>query len=301
MRFARYLLALWCLPASAAVTTSREVVTLPGVGQLQAVVSTPSAEGPKPALLVVGWLSCDSVNADDPNDGFIEFLNGVVRDAGLVVMRVDKPGVGGSDGNCAETDFRTELEGYRAAWKQLAARADVDRSRMFVLGLSNGGGVAPLVPGEPAAAGFVSVGGWSRTWFEHMMSFERRRMTLKRLKPDQVSERMKAVARLYDAYLNEGRTPEAILRESPDLAIAWEGNPKSQYGRPPSFFQQLQQLNLASEWARVTVPTLVVYGDHDWIMDREEQELIVNAVNLNRPQLATLTVIPRMDHFFSAA
>lgn len=284
--------------AQTEVTVSRAVVSLAGVGKLEATVSTPPGEGLKPALLVVGWLSCDSVNSKDPNDGFIEFLDGVVRRSGFIVMRVDKPGVGGSDGVCGQTDFVTELEGYRAAWMQLASRDDVDRTRVFILGLSNGGGVGPLVPTEPPAAGFVSVGGWSRTWFEHMLAFERRRMTLQGLAPRDVSDRMKAVVRLYGAYLTEGRAPEQILREAPELGVAWEGDRRAQFGRPPRFFQQLQELNLAATWSGVSVPTLVVYGAQDWIMDREDQELMVRVVNERNAGYATLAVIQRMDHFF---
>ena len=293
MRLLRVLLLVQSVAAFGEVAISRENVALPGVGNLRAVVSSPDAPGRKPALLVVGWLSCDSVNANDPADGFIRFLDAIAQRSNFVMMRVDKPGLGGSDGDCAETDFLTELEGYRIAWRQLAARADVDPHRIFILGLSNGGGFAPLVPSEPPAAGFVSIGGWSRTWLEHMLDFERRRLTLKRLAPADVSERMKAVAAFYEQYLIESRSPKDIVRDAPKLAIAWEGDLQHQYGRPPKFFQQLQQLNLAEAWSKVKVPTLIVYGANDWIMDREEQELIAACA-----KLSTLVVIPRMDHFF---
>lgn len=296
--FFRALIFLAALPAAGALQITRETVDLPGVGKLQAVVSSPEGEGKKPAILVAGWLSCDSVNATDPADGFIQFLNEIAHRSGAVLMRVDKPGVGGSDGDCGATDFTTELEGYRRAWRQLAARPDVDRTRMYVLGLSNGGGIAPLVPSEPAAAGFISIGGWSRTWFEHMLDFERRRLTLRGLAPDEVTNRMKQVARFYDLYLIERRLPAQILRDTPQLASAWDGDPNRQYGRPPAFFQQLQELNLAAAWSSVKVPVLIVYGGNDWIMDREEQELIAAAVNRNRAGLARLEVLPRMDHFF---
>ena len=298
MKRALILIFACSLPAYGAVRRSPEVVAVPGIGNLRAVVSTPAGHGPHPALFVVGWLSCDSVNAVDPADAFLQFLNEIEERSGMVVMRVDKPGVGGSDGDCAATDFVIELEGYRAAWRQLAKRSDVDPSRMFVLGLSNGGGVAPLVPTTPAAAGFVSIGGWARTWFEHMLDLERRRMALAGVAPAEVSTRMKAVASFYTKYLIERRSPAEILRTAPELRVAWEGDTARQYGRPPQFFQQLQELNLAAAWSEVRVPTLVVHGANDWIMDRDDQEAIVTAVNKQRPGLATFVVLDRMDHFF---
>jgi len=59
-------------------------------------------------------------------------------------MRVDKPGVGESEGVCKRTDFLTELSGYRAAFDSLRKCQFIDLDRVFV-GLSNGGGTAPLV------------------------------------------------------------------------------------------------------------------------------------------------------------
>ena len=178
---------------AAEVTVTHDTVPVAKVGKLAAVTTVPPTSGRKPALLLAGWLSCDSVASTNESDGFVRFMKEVANRSGFVFMRVDKPGVGGSDGNCAETDFKTELEGYRAGWHQLAARSDVDTSRMFVLGISNGGGFAPLVPSDPPAAGYISIGGWSKTWFEHMIAFERTRLTLQGTPADKVNALMKAV------------------------------------------------------------------------------------------------------------
>jgi hypothetical protein len=73
MRALRLTLLFVASAAAAEVVRVPETVPLPGVGNLKAVVSSPQKTGRHPALLVVGWLSCDSVNATDPNDGFIGF------------------------------------------------------------------------------------------------------------------------------------------------------------------------------------------------------------------------------------
>jgi len=51
----------------------------------------------------------------------------------------------------------------------------------------------------------------------------------------------------------------------------------------------------AAAWGRVKVPTLVVSGDYDWIMDRAEAENIVALVG----PAARLLVVPRADHSFT--
>lgn len=283
---------------AAEVAVIHETVSLQNVGKLTAVTTVPSTPGRKPALLLAAWLSCDSVASTNESEGFVRFMKEVASGSGFVFMRVDKPGVGGSDGNCAETDFKTELEGYRAGWRQLSARPDVDPSRMFVLGISNGGGFAPLVPSEPAAAGYVSIGGWSKTWFEHMIAFERTRLALQGAPAAEVNVLLKAVEQLYDEYLNHHRLPAEIFKEHPDFKAAWDGPTTDQYGRPPAFFQQLQELNLAEAWSHVSVPTLVIHGGQDWIMNRSDKDLIVECVNHGGRKLASLIELPRMDHFF---
>jgi pimeloyl-ACP methyl ester carboxylesterase len=45
----------------------------------------------------------------------------------------------------------------------------------------------------------------------------------------------------------------------------------------------------------VRAPTLVTWGEYDWIMDRADQEQIVRLVGSS----ARLLVVPRADHSFS--
>jgi pimeloyl-ACP methyl ester carboxylesterase len=75
----------------------------------------------------------------------------------------------------------------------------------------------------------------------------------------------------------------------------WYDAPDSQYGRPARFYHQLQDLDLAAAWSKVRVPTLVVWGEYDWIMDRSDQDQIVQLVG----PPARLLIVPRGDHSFS--
>jgi pimeloyl-ACP methyl ester carboxylesterase len=216
---------------------------------------------------------------------------------------MDKQGVGDSEGVCAETDFESELAGYRAVFRALKNFDFIDTKRIYMLGISNGGGFAPLIPESASEQaqirGYILVGGWVKTWFEHMLEIERRRFALSGKSPGQVNDRMKDAAMLYDEWLIKGRSIEDILKERPQLADVWpEGKDRAHlYGRPLRFYQQLQQLNLAAAWSRVKVPTYVLRGAFDWIMSREDSELIASYVNSNG-DLATFYEIPQTGHTF---
>ena len=223
---------------------------------------------------------------------------------GFSLFRVDKQGVGDSEGDCAANDFESELAGYRVAFRALKNYDFIDGNQIYVLGLSNGGGFAPLVPESDSEQGqirgYVAVGGWVKTWFEHMLEIERRRFALMGKSPGEVNNRMKAAAMLYHNWLIKGRGVDEILKEQPQLTEIWpEGADHNHlYGRPLAFYQQLQNLNLAGAWSRVKVPTLVLHGQYDWIMSREDHELIAQYVNQNRPGVARFIEVPDMGHTF---
>lgn len=276
-------------------------VVAPGGLRLRTIVTKPAgATRPLPALFLAGWLSCDSVEAPPgAQDSTSQMLRGLATRSGMLFSRVDKPGVGDSEGVCGDTDFAAELAGYRAAFRQLAARPDVDPARIFIFGWSNGGGFAPLVPEGAPVAGYVVSGGWVKTWFEHMMEFDRRRMTLSGKPPGEVNAAMRQESEFYDLYLNRGMTPGDVAKARPELAGVWSGDPGRQYGRPARYYQQLERLNLAAAWAAVAAPVLAVYGEYDFIMSRDDHEAIAAMAKARRPGSGRFVLIPKADHVFA--
>jgi pimeloyl-ACP methyl ester carboxylesterase len=280
-------------------------VTTPDGKRLRTIITKPrNAKGKLPVIFVAGWLSCDSVEAPaGTKDATSLVFQGLARLPQFSLFRVDKQGVGDSEGVCAETDFDSELGGYRAAFRALKNYEFIDTNRVFILGISNGGGFASLVPESPAeqqqVRSYISVGGWAKTWFEHMLEIERRRFTLIGKTPTEVTEMMKRAATLYYEWLIKGRSVDDILKEQPQLADLWpEGKDHVHlYGRPLTFYQQLQKLNLAAAWSRVTAPTYALRGEFDWIMSREDHQLIAAYVSANGGDVYAYEV-PKMGHTF---
>jgi pimeloyl-ACP methyl ester carboxylesterase len=280
-------------------------VTAPDGKRLRTVITKPhDARGKLPVIFVTGWLSCDSVEAPagtKDESGLV--FRGLAQMPGFVLFRMDKQGVGDSEGVCGETDFDSELAGYRTAFRALKNYDFIDPRRVYMLGISNGGGFAPLVPEsdteQAQVHGYISVGGWVKTWFEHMLEIERRRFGLMGKSPREVNDRMKGAAILYQEWLINSRPVDEIVKEQPQLAELWpEGKDHAHlYGRPLSFYQQLQRLNLADAWSRVKAPTYVLRGAFDWIMSREDSELIASYVNRNG-DLASFYEIPNTGHTF---
>jgi len=282
-------------------------VIAPDGNRLRTIITKPhEAKAKLPVIFVAGWLSCDSVEAPpDTKDATGLVFQGLARLPQFSLFRVDKQGVGDSEGNCEETDFESELGGYRAAFRALKNYDFVDSKRVYMLGISNGGGFAPLVPESESeqaqVRGYISVGGWAKTWFEHMLEIERSRFALMGKSPGEVTERMKRGARLYSEWLIKGRSVVDILKETPELADLWpDGKDHAHlYGRPLKFYEQLQKLNLAAAWSRVKVPTYALRGALDWIMSPEDPELIAAYVYKNGSGASAYSYeVPQMGHTF---
>jgi dienelactone hydrolase len=80
---------------------------------------------------------------------------------GFVTMRVEKSGIGDSQGPpCDSIGYKEELAGYQAALSSLRTNPSVDPGRIYLLGISLGGVFAPLLAAETMVAG-ISVYGAS--------------------------------------------------------------------------------------------------------------------------------------------
>ena len=158
--------------------------------KLRTFVTRPrNAAGKVPVIFFVGWLSCDSMEyPDGETDGFGALIRRLIDQSGYATVRMDKPGVSESQGTCAKADFQSELEGWRATFASLNKYEFIDTSRIIVLGMSNGGGFAPLVTQGQPVRGYIAASSWGRTWYEHMIENERRRLTAAGKSPSEVND-----------------------------------------------------------------------------------------------------------------
>lgn len=255
--------------------------------------------GRYPVIFVVGWLSCDTVEARvGTSDATQLMLQAMAKLPGFATVRLEKAGVGDSEGNCATSDFNAELAAYRQAFRHLSSYAFVDTAAIFLFGISNGGGFAPLVADGAPIKGYVTDGGWVKTWYEHMLEIERRRLSLAGHGPNEINNLMKSVEALYSAYLLERKSPQEIFTGRPQLKMLWEGDSAQQYGRPPAYYQQLQGLDLMAAWSAVRVPVLALHGEYDWIMSGADIQLIAELVNRNSPGAAQFVELAHTGHTF---
>jgi pimeloyl-ACP methyl ester carboxylesterase len=139
-------------------------VFIPAAGSnLAATVTAPShTVGRAPAVVLVsGWGPADR---DETMFGVPVFgqLAGAIADAGCLVVRYDKRGVGQSGGRAEEATIADYADDIVSVIDWLRARKDVDEDRIAVVGYGEGGAVALLVGSgghHVAAIGLVAAAG----------------------------------------------------------------------------------------------------------------------------------------------
>jgi pimeloyl-ACP methyl ester carboxylesterase len=257
--------------------------------------------GRLPVIVFIPWLSCDAVERPfGPGaDGWAKMMQAVMRGVPAQFVRIEKPGVGDSEGpDCSASDLDHDMAGFRAGIRAALADPGADPTRWLLFGGSVGAALVPLLASEFHPRGLIATGGFARTWHEHMLDIERRRLTLSGRTPAEVNAAMKSFAEFYDAVLLQGLTPAAAIARKPELARVWYDGPAHHYGRPIRYYQQLQSLDVETAWDRVRVPTLVLWGDYDWIMGRDEPERSVALLRARDPPLVTYVVRHGMNHHF---
>ncbi len=140
------------------VTFEYGSVTLSDGSRLRTILSVPEQrQEPLPAVMLLQGGGCGTM--DTPIAGPMAEPLRTIAVHGYVTIRVDKSGVGDSQGPpCATIGYAQELEGYRAALTALRGHSSVDPGRVYLLGLSLGGVFAPVLARESAVRGIVVFG-----------------------------------------------------------------------------------------------------------------------------------------------
>lgn len=229
--------------------------------RLRTILTLPEGphDRPRPLVCYLPGLACESCEApseaSSPLHGWIQTFT----DAGLATLRVERRGLGDSDGPpCDELDFETEGLGYRVA---LEAIADDPRfGARILLGHSTGGMLAPLLAPRIGAAGVVVLGTSLRPWSTTLLETMRSQLALARR---HAPERVPDLRAWVDGLADPTRAVDLAART---------------YGRPATFFAQLERTELATAWSATNGSVLVLRGAYDWICSREQAREIVETV-----------------------
>jgi uncharacterized protein len=261
------------------------------------IVTRPRMPGRHPALLYVTGIGCFSQESLDLGSPDAKLLYGLTR-AGLVTMRVEKSGMGDSQGPpCASdaVDLRAEVRGYAAGLAALSREPFVDPKKIFVVGLSIGGVEAPLLAQGYVVKGIVVVNTVAKPLFEYLLDTRRRQALLSHTPVVELEQRRRLDELCNHRLLIERQSPAEVLKGERRCAEFIE------YPAPATYMQEWAALDLAAEWQKVRAPVLIVYGTSDFVSSIEDNPYLAQIINEAHANQASLEAIPGMDHYLTRA
>jgi hypothetical protein len=143
--------------------------------RMRTIITRPRSPGKHPGFFFIQGFSPVSYDFTlSTATGDVASLDGPLlhkfAESGFATMRVEKPGVGDSEGGpFAELDYQQEIGIYREALLQLKRQSFVDPEDVFVFGHSMGGSFGPMVVADEPVRGIAVFGTAARTWFEYLL------------------------------------------------------------------------------------------------------------------------------------
>ena len=264
-----------------------ENVLIPANGfNLAGTITMPATAGPVapargrwPAIVLVagsGPQDRDETVAGIPIFGQ---LAGELSDAGFIVLRYDKRGVGQSGGRPEAATLDYYAEDVRAAVRWLEKRDDVDKKRIAVVGHSEGAAVGLIAAGkENKIKALALLAGPGTRGYDLVLEQQSHQLDAMKLDPAEREAKIALQTRVMDATIS---------------GTGWEGVPQELRSAAESvWFRSLLTFDPAKIVKDVDQPILVVRAERDMQVPMHHGEKLAALANerKNRPTTELVTL-----------
>ncbi|HEY7547361.1 MAG TPA: alpha/beta fold hydrolase [Blastocatellia bacterium] len=239
--------------------SQKEIRFKSGDTALVGLLMMPQSRGPHPAAAIIHG----SGTSDRDNVWAFSIANHLALN-GCAVLLPDKRGSGKSGGDWHTANFNLLAQDALAALGVLKSQSEVDRKKMGLVGLSQGGWIAPLAASISKDVKFViDVSGASVTVREQVIheiiqTFRQRKV------PESDIEIAKEIFPLSERYMKTGTGWEAYqakLERAPfSVRLAFIGK-KDDWRW--NWYKEVFDFDPIPYWQRLDAPVLVVFGEED--------------------------------------
>ncbi len=256
---------------------------------LAAELMLPRRDGHFPAAVII-----QGSGASDRRNAWARAVSELLVHRGVAVLLTDKRGSGESGGDWRTASFDDLALDALSGVAYLRGRPEIDRERVGLVGLSQGGWIAPLVAARFAQVAFViNIAGAAVSFAEQSfveMANTARQAGLSEEQVGEVLELNRAVAR----YLTTGDWEHYSSLRQRALQGPWKniaaGFPASPDQPIWSFLRSVATFDPMPYWLQVSQPVLVAYGEDD------ERDNVPVAESVRRLQFGFQAVGKRNYH-----
>ena len=258
---------------------------------LAGTVSKPmgAAKGPLPAVVLAG--DSGAMDRDELVAGIpiLGQLAGALADAGFLVVRYDKRGIGQSGGRPEGVTLPDYSEDQRAAVKYLTSRKDVDSKRIVLVGHGEGGLVSLMTAAsEKRVAAVVLLATPGVSGSDLVLQQQEHALARMNITDAEKQARITMQKRINEAAL----TGKGLDQFTADV--------RRQVNDPE--FQSLLASDPAKLVARVRQPLLIVQGELDTLVAPSNADRLAALAQAHKPPLpASVVKVPGVNHLLALA
>lgn len=273
-------------------------------GFLRAITRKPKNKTNLPAILLIPGYGCGSI------ENYMSSYNGKLLTewlkAGYAVVTIEKSGLGDSYNcaPCSEVDLKTDIESFDAGYAYMEQLPFVDKSKLYIWGHSMGGLIAPEVAKRHQPKGVMVFGTTFRPWSEFLLEMHRiQKPLLENQTYIQTEDFIRKIQKIYYELFVLKKTRDQLYQnpEYKDLVVSelgYKQGSNDMWGRHWAFWPQIDSLNLAESWQKLSCPVLIIHGETDYeSCSIVEPRLIEATVNAAHPGNGKMVVVPQLDHF----
>jgi hypothetical protein len=261
-------------PEGAPYTAENVTIRTPMGHTLAGTLTLPKGRGRWPVVITItGSGSQDRDEEISLVKGFRPFrqIADTLGRMGIAVLRMDDRGFGASGGDAATATSADFAQDIRAGVAYARSRTELDGRRVFLLGHSEGGMIAPMVAAEdPTLRGIVLMAGPAQSG-RTIITFQNRYAIEQsaKIRPESRDSALQAAMRGVDSVAST--------------------NPWIKY------FLDYDPIPTAR---RVKVPTLILQGATDQQVTAEQAEALGAAIREGGTRDVTVRVFPAANHLF---
>jgi len=194
----------------------QNVIFVNGDVRLSGVLVEPDGKGPFPAVVLVHGAGPGT--HDEP--AFVVHANAFLKQ-GFAVLAYDKRGSGNSTGDLLLSDYGDLAGDVSSAVAFLRARNEIARSKIGLLGRSEGAWVSTITAShDPSIAFVIMSSGSAVAPFEQTVFYTRRALRAKGMADDRIEQAVNVKTSIWEFYKKvvDGKTnPQALRRERASL------------------------------------------------------------------------------------
>jgi pimeloyl-ACP methyl ester carboxylesterase len=275
--------------------------------ELAGTLTLPKKKGEFAAVILISGSGPQDRNEELFGHKPFHVLSDHLTRNGIAVLRFDDRGVGESTGDFTKAttfDFAKDVE---AAIKYLQKRKEIDKSKIGLIGHSEGGVIAPMVASKNSDVNFIVLMAGSALRGDKLLLLQKKKMELQMgYSPQIVEQSQEIFAGAYEIIVKEGVEDETISESlskyfSAKFGAALPDNQKTaminQLTSP--WMKNFIRLDPAVYLSKVYCPVLAINGSKDLqVPSQENLEIIENIFENSYNTDVEVLELEGLNHLF---